>query len=77
MDFGTKKPAPGQPGAADIIKDSTTASFKADVVDASKSVYRLPSLNVTADSSSCAAGLSASTVDDGLSLTFVAPQPLD
>ena len=38
MDFGTKKPAPGQPGAADTIKDSTTASFKADVVDASKSV---------------------------------------
>ena len=38
MDFGTKKPAPGQRGAADIIKDSTTASFKADVVDASKSV---------------------------------------
>src|SRR6185312_4450967 len=38
MDFGTKKPAPGQPGAADTIKDATTASFKADVIDASKSV---------------------------------------
>ena len=38
MDFGTKKPAPGQPGAADTIKDATTASFKADVIEASKSV---------------------------------------
>jgi putative thioredoxin len=37
MDFG-KKPAPGQLGGADVIKDATTASFKADVLDASASV---------------------------------------
>jgi putative thioredoxin len=38
MDFGTRKTASGQPGAAEIIKDATTASFKADVLDLSKSV---------------------------------------
>ena len=44
MEFGQKKP--GQPGAAggavaasgDVIKDSSTAAFKADVLDASKQV---------------------------------------
>ncbi|SFV38055.1 thioredoxin [Hyphomicrobium facile] len=37
MEFGDKSFA-GAPGAADIVKDATTASFKADVLDASKSV---------------------------------------
>ncbi|MBY0560238.1 thioredoxin [Hyphomicrobium sp.] len=37
MEFGDKEFA-GAPGAADIVKDATTASFKADVLDASKSV---------------------------------------
>jgi len=37
MDFGDKEFA-GAPGAADIIKDATTASFKADVLDASKTI---------------------------------------
>lgn len=37
MVFGDKEFA-GAPGAADIVKDATTASFKADVLDASKSV---------------------------------------
>jgi len=37
MEFGDKDFA-GAPGAADIVKDATTASFKADVLDASKSV---------------------------------------
>ena len=35
MEFGDKEFA-GAPGAADIVKDATTASFKADVLDASK-----------------------------------------
>jgi putative thioredoxin len=38
MEFGTNKPGPGISGAADIIKDATSASFKVDVLDASKSV---------------------------------------
>ncbi|MBS0241739.1 MAG: thioredoxin [Proteobacteria bacterium] len=42
MEFGQKPPQnPAAPGAAaggDIIKDSSTAAFKADVIDASKSV---------------------------------------
>ena len=38
MEFGTKNPGPAAAGAADIIKDATSASFKADVIDASKSV---------------------------------------
>ena len=39
MDFGTKKSGAGcSPVPADVIKDATTASFKADVLDASKSV---------------------------------------
>jgi len=38
MEFGTKGSAPGFSGAADIIKDTTTASFKADVLDASSSM---------------------------------------
>lgn len=43
MEFGQKKPGqPGAPGAAgaggDVIKDSSTAAFKADVLDASKQV---------------------------------------
>ncbi|CAA2143663.1 thioredoxin [Hyphomicrobium sp. ghe19] len=37
MEFGDREFA-GAPGAADIVKDATTASFKADVLDASKSV---------------------------------------
>ena len=38
MEFGTKRPAPGQHRCGGYIKDATTASFKADVIDASKSV---------------------------------------
>jgi putative thioredoxin len=38
MEFGTKKPAPGASGTVDTIKDATTASFKADVLEPSKSV---------------------------------------
>jgi putative thioredoxin len=38
MEFGAKGTDFGAPGAVDIIKDSTTATFKADVVDASKTV---------------------------------------
>lgn len=37
MEFGTKKSGPGAAGGGDVIKDTTSASFKADVVDASKS----------------------------------------
>ncbi len=37
MEFGTKKSGPGAAAAGDVIKDTTTASFKADVIDASKS----------------------------------------
>jgi len=37
MEFGTKKSGPGAAGAGDVIKDTTTASFKADVIDASNS----------------------------------------
>ena len=44
MDFGQKRPAPapaamGAPaGAADVIKDATTASFAKDVIEASRTV---------------------------------------
>lgn len=38
MDFGTRKVAQGAPGAADIVKDATTATFLADVVEPSHSV---------------------------------------
>lgn len=38
IDFGTRAAEPGAPGNADIIKDSTTANFAADVVEASRSV---------------------------------------
>lgn len=38
MEFGMKGPDGGPPGATDIIKDATTATFKSDVIDASKSV---------------------------------------
>lgn len=38
MEFGMKGPDGGPPGASDIIKDATTATFKSDVIDASKSV---------------------------------------
>lgn len=37
MEFGTKKSASGAAAAGDVIKDTTSASFKADVIDASKS----------------------------------------
>jgi putative thioredoxin len=37
MEFGTKKSASGAAGAGDVIRDTTSASFKADVIDASKS----------------------------------------
>lgn len=37
MEFGTKKSGPGGTGAGDVIKDTTSASFKADVIDASRS----------------------------------------
>jgi putative thioredoxin len=37
MEFGTKKSGPGAAGTGDVIKDTTSASFKADVIDASKS----------------------------------------
>jgi putative thioredoxin len=38
MEFGTKKPSPAATGAADVIKDATSASFKVDVLEASTSV---------------------------------------
>lgn len=38
MEFGTKKSGPGAAAAGDVIKDTTTASFKTDVIDASKSI---------------------------------------
>lgn len=38
MEFGAKGTEFGAPGTADMIKDATTASFKADVLDASKTV---------------------------------------
>jgi putative thioredoxin len=37
MEFGTKKSASGAAGAGDVIKDTTSASFKADEIDASRS----------------------------------------
>jgi putative thioredoxin len=37
MEFGTKKSASGAAGGGDVIRDTTSASFKADVIDASKS----------------------------------------
>lgn len=37
MEFGTKKSGPGATGAGDVVKDTTSASFKADVLDASRS----------------------------------------
>jgi putative thioredoxin len=38
MEFGTNKIGSGAAGAGDVIKDTTSASFKADVIDASKSM---------------------------------------
>ena len=38
MEFGAKGTEFGVPGAAEMIKDATTATFKADVIEASKSV---------------------------------------
>jgi putative thioredoxin len=38
MEFGTKRSGAGLAGAGDVIKDATSASFKVDVIDASKSV---------------------------------------
>jgi putative thioredoxin len=38
MEFGTNKTASGAAGSAETVKDATTASFKSDVLDASKSV---------------------------------------
>lgn len=38
MDFGTRMTAAGTPGNADIIKDSTSANFVADVIEASRQV---------------------------------------
>jgi putative thioredoxin len=38
MEFGAKGSQHGAAGAGEIVKDSTTATFKADVLDASKSV---------------------------------------
>jgi putative thioredoxin len=38
MEFGAKDPAGGALGAADIVKDATTATFKTDVLEPSKSV---------------------------------------
>jgi putative thioredoxin len=38
MDFGTDKSGPGALGGGDVIKDTTTASFKADVIDASRAL---------------------------------------
>lgn len=38
MEFGTKKSAPGTSGMADVIKDATTASFKTDVIEPSRTV---------------------------------------
>ena len=37
MEFGTKKSGSGATGAGDVVKDTTSASFKADVIDASRS----------------------------------------
>lgn len=37
MEFGMKGPDGGPPGAGDVIKDATTATFMTDVIDASKS----------------------------------------
>ena len=36
MDFGSRTSPPGAPGDADIVKDSTTAQFAADVIEASR-----------------------------------------
>jgi putative thioredoxin len=38
MEFGAKSTEPSSPGAGDVIKDATTATFKTDVLDASRSV---------------------------------------
>lgn len=38
MDFGLRKSTPGAPGANDIVKDSTTASFASDVIEPSREV---------------------------------------
>lgn len=38
MEFGTKGSATGVSGTVDIVKDATTASFKADVLEPSKTV---------------------------------------
>lgn len=38
IDFGTRTSEPGAPGNADIIKDSTSANFAADVIEASRDV---------------------------------------
>lgn len=38
MEFGTKKSASASAGAGEVVMDSTTASFKADVIDASRSM---------------------------------------
>ena len=38
MDFGSRTFPPGAPGDADIVKDSTTAQFAADVIEASRTV---------------------------------------
>jgi putative thioredoxin len=38
MDFGTRKAAPGTGAAASVIKDATSATFAADVIEASRDV---------------------------------------
>jgi putative thioredoxin len=38
MEFGAKGTEYGVPGAGDVVKDATTATFKVDVLDASRSV---------------------------------------
>lgn len=38
MEFGTSKPAGGSAGAAEIIKDATSATFRADVLEPSRSM---------------------------------------
>jgi putative thioredoxin len=38
MEFGTRKSDPATAGAGEVVKDTTTASFKADVIDASVTV---------------------------------------
>lgn len=38
MEFGAKGTEYGAPGSGDIVKDATTATFKVDVLDASRSV---------------------------------------